>query len=289
VVTVGSILGDTFRFVRANLPSIAVWGAIILLVQMGLVAMRPVYRVHVGAITQGTPFDFFADPDGLIGLLMIAVTVVLYAAVLRAVFSPNNRAAFYLRLGADEARLAGLFFRLGCLCATAMLALSVVLLVIGIVLALILGEGAVGVLTVALAVLLCAGLIFLAVRLSIAAPLTMLGREIDISSAWYLTGGRFWTLFGAYFVLGLGTVMFHLAILWPLAPQMFAAIQQRAGPDAAAGVMALQPDQMWLNPASGHILGQLLLSVSGVIVLVFFGGASAMAALQLIKAHEADG
>jgi len=83
--------------------------------------------------------------------------------------------------------------------------------------------------------------------------------------------------------------MFNLAILSRLAPRIFAAITQRGGPDATAGVMALQADQMWLNPAPGHIPGQLLLSISGVIVLVSLGGASAMAALQLIKAHASDG
>ena len=39
------------------------------------------------------------------------------------------------------------------------------------------------------------------VKLSLSFPLTLLRRRFVIGEAWTLTKGRFWTLFGAYFMI----------------------------------------------------------------------------------------
>ena len=46
-------------------------------------------------------------------------------------------------------------------------------------------------------------MIYAEVRLSLAFPLTFMRRSFVIGEAWRLTRGRFWTLFGAYFIIGL--------------------------------------------------------------------------------------
>src|SRR6478609_2921381 len=143
MVTAGSILGDTFRFVRANLPSIAVWGGISLLMSIAMRAlMGPVYAAQAEALAQGIQPQISFGPLALGWLVMVVVLIVQYAAVFRAVLFPEESAAFYLRLGWDEARLFGLIALLWLGIMVAMIALGLAAFVIGLILSLIVGKGA---------------------------------------------------------------------------------------------------------------------------------------------------
>jgi hypothetical protein len=286
MVTVGSILGDTFRFVRANLPSIAVWGAISLLMGIAMrAALGPVYRAQAEAIAQGVPPHFSFGLIFLAMLVMMVVMLMLYAAVFRAVLFPEQSAAFYLRLGRDEARLLGLMLVLWLGMMIAMVALIVITIVLGGVLALVLGKAVVAILAVVAVLFLYGLMAFVGVRLSLVGPLTILRRKITIGAAWRLTRGKFWTLFGTYFVIVLGCIPFAAMLMWPTFSQMSATIGQPGDPEAAARLMALQADQMSLSPTPGHILTLLLGSIIGAFFLAIFGGAPAMATLQLVEAQ----
>ena len=128
-------------------------------------------------------------PLSLIGSAMI------YAAIARSVLRPAENAFGYLRLGMDEVRVLAVS-----------LVLFIALTLLMVVLSGIVG-GAIG-LTVAaeapalwlLVVLLVlasiALMIWLAVRLSLAIPITMAERRIAIFDSFNLTKGRFWPLLG---------------------------------------------------------------------------------------------
>jgi hypothetical protein len=287
MVTVGSILGDTFRFVRANLPSIAVWGAINLLMSIAIrAAMGPVYRAQAESIAQGIPPQVSFGPFFLVILVMMAVLLVLYAAVFRAVLFPEDSAAFYLRLGRDEARLLGLMLLLWLGMVVAAIPLVLIMILAGFVLSLVLGKAAVGILAVVLVLFLYGLMFYVGVRLSLVGPLTMLRRKIMIGPAWRLTRGKFWTLFGTYLVLALAAIAVALITMWPAMSQMIAATGHPGDPEAAARLAAFQANQVSLAPTPGNILTILLGSAFGAIMLAMFGGAPAMATLQLVAAKE---
>jgi len=138
---------------------------------------------------------------GLYLLLMIGL-LVLYTAALRAAVRPAESGFAYLRLGMDEVRmvLVALVLSVGFFLLYVLLAL--VIGVIGGVVAVAARAAAVPVF-VLLGLIVFAVLIFFYVRFSLAFALTMQRGKIMIGESWNLTKGRFWTLFGAYFVVGL--------------------------------------------------------------------------------------
>ena len=125
----------------------------------------------------------------------LIASAMIYAAVSRAVLRPTESAFGYLRLGMDEVRV---------------LVVSIVLAIVFMVLsAVVFGiVGAVIGMTVAadqpalwlLVVLaVCAAIalfIWLAIRLSLAIPITMAERRIAIFDSFAVTKGRFWSLLG---------------------------------------------------------------------------------------------
>ncbi|MFN3668172.1 MAG: hypothetical protein ACK4VY_02615 [Brevundimonas sp.] len=125
----------------------------------------------------------------------LIASAMLYAAVARAVLRPSESAFGYLRLGMDEVRV---------------LVVSIVMFFVFLALTVVLGGiiGAVIGMTIAaeapllwlLVVLLVLGavaaVIWLAVRLSLAIPITMAERRISIFDSFALTKGRFWPLLG---------------------------------------------------------------------------------------------
>jgi hypothetical protein len=133
----------------------------------------------------------------------LVLNAVLYAAMNRAVLRPQENRFGYLRLASDELRQLGLFAIFLGLGIIAYAIVIVVMAVVVVVVALV-GGGSDGAgfalaLAIALPVIIC-GAVYLAVRLSLASPLTFDTRRIDPMAAWRLTRGRFWPLLGTYFI-----------------------------------------------------------------------------------------
>lgn len=289
MVTVGSILGGTFRFVRANLPSIAIW--MILSLVLGIVmrlAMAPIYDAqlaNLAAAAQGLPPTI--PPLGSFFLVFAAMTVfmlVIYNAVFRAVLFPQDRTAAYLRLGMDELRLLGLMAALFGAFFIVMLVFGIVVGIVGAIVGVALGAGrggAVGIVFLIFAVV-WAAMIFVSIRLSVAAPLTLQRRRIVIGPAWRLTKGRFWTLFGAYLVVALGLFVLMLILMLPTMGPMIAAMTHPGDPDAARRMAEAQAQQMRLDLTAGGVLWLILNGLIGGVVLAFVGGLPAVATAQLL-------
>jgi len=128
--------------------------------------------------------------------------------------------------------------------------------------------------------------IYAEVRLSLAFPLTFVRRNFVIGEAWRLTKGRFWTLFGAYFVIWL-LVMVLMAILVGLAVAPFFSELAQGGntPEAARLAFQHEMEQFARVDAAnvGFALGGAL--VSG-LAIALFGGAVAIAARDLLPDEQ---
>ena len=140
-------------------------------------------------------------------LWLFLLSVVLQAAIFRAVIEPRRRGFAYLRLGGDELRLLLLM--------VIYFVLSMVFFtVLGIACALLIGAeqqldqpwaGLLGFLTVVGAVCLT---FYVAVRLSLVSPMTFANKRLQLFESWRVTRGRFWSIVGVFvlamiFVIGI--------------------------------------------------------------------------------------
>jgi len=240
--------------------------------------LRPLFEAQLAAMTAPEP----GLPDGVFGYLALfyaiftVMFIVLFAAAFRAVLSPVQARAAYLRLGMDELRLLGLMLVLFVGLWLAMVAAGIVAMIIALVLALVMGKGAV----LLFAGLACAGLfgglIYLTVRFSIAAPLTVLRGRLALAEAWNLTKGHFWAMFGAYicialiisvpfliFVVMMAGGFYHHIVEAPYDPAAFSAAMHEQ--------LALQAPgkPLWfIGVIGGALLGGIAIALQGAMTAI---------------------
>jgi hypothetical protein len=313
MTSVGSILGGAFGLVRRHPVSVLIWGLLyVAAVAVLLFAMRPFFAVYADLFSQQlaagagkplTPQDLqpymarFQSAGGILFLAEIGVfafIMIVFTATQRAVLRPDERGFAYLRVGGDELRLIGLgFFLTVCLYIASFLAMLAMMIVVGIAFAVTLaatGSPVVGILVLSIAMFALMGAtIYAEVRLSLAFPLTFIRRNFVIGEAWRLTRGRFWTLFGAYFVIWF-FVMVLMAIFFGLAvAPLFSELAQN-GDTPEAIRLALQHHMERFTRIDAinvaFALGGALLSGLGIAL---FGGAVATAARDLVPDEQGAG
>jgi len=281
MVTVGSILGATFRFIGDNVRAILVWSGIIFL--MSLVTkliMRPFYAAQVAALQRAA-----APPSvGMLFitlLLLLLLSVVLWAAVFRAALFPQESRFAYLRVGMDELRLLGCGLVL-------LIAFYLIMTIGGLVLGLIgglLGAAIGGLATVSAAVILSVlGMVILSLwlgtRFSVAGPLTLLERKVIIGPAWRMTRGSFWPLLGTYIAIVFPLVIVYIAIVFARGVS-FGAMLNPVGVDTQLQVASAQAEMYTLSLK--NVVISLAISVAGGFALALHAGAMAIAAAQLLN------
>jgi hypothetical protein len=144
--------------------------------------------------------------------LFLVIGVTTTVATFRAVLRPQDRAWFFLRLGYDEWRLAlmtvvAFFVVLGFGGAPAYLVFVLLNPILSAAPRFAAAVQAFGVFaTVCLE-------IWLGVRLSLIAVETFAERRFHLSAYWPLTRGRFWYLFGCYFIFFLCLVVLTLILV----------------------------------------------------------------------------
>lgn len=141
--------------------------------------------------------------------MSMVLSAVLTAAVARAVLRPGEKAFGFVRLGMDEVRVFVVTLVIGILAAIFSMVVFFVA-ILGGAFALD-AMGAWGGLVMALAIIVAIGLvIWMAVRWSLAIPITMAEKRIAIFDSFAVTKGRFWPLLGMALIAG---VMAFLVML----------------------------------------------------------------------------
>lgn len=206
---------EGFRLVRRNPMALVAWTLLYAVLSLASVfamsnAIDPMiaWGERAEALENATPsptpaevmavFQHFGEVIlSLAWLLPVSLVVgaMLMAAVARAVLNPRAGGFGYLRLGMDELRVFVVTLVLGILLVCAWLAVWLVIAVLAGI------AGATGATWLWLFVVLgglagVAAIVWLAVRLSLAVPMTVAENRYAFFDSFGLTRGRFWPLLG---------------------------------------------------------------------------------------------
>jgi hypothetical protein len=239
-----------FRLVREHLKTVGIWAVlmtiaslIVSIITIKLAGPQMTAMMELSAEPSSDPQATLKAMEGMGPLFLfsavysLVIYSILLAGVNRLVLRPLDSAGAFLRIGADELRQAAVLILVNLILLAAYFGLVIVAGVfIGIGIAV--GGAATGVI---LGVVLFAGvlaaMVFLAVRLSFAGVLTFDTRKLSIRDSWDLTKGRFWPLFGAYFVaLVLAIVVYALLLV------IIAVVGATLGGGLSAMADAFNPD-----------------------------------------------
>lgn len=276
---------EGFRLVRRNPMALIAWTLLYLAVTlaqigaMGRMGSGIAEMERVGEAMEANPPQTFQDlmpifqayGEMMSGMswimpLSLLVSVVLSAAVARGVIFPKAGGAFgYLRISMDEVRVA------------------VVTLVIAILTGLIsvvafLGAGIAGgvavatlegwgwLVTVLLMIAAVCFIVWLAVRWSLAVPITIAEKRIALFDSFRMTKGRFWSLLGMAILAGVMAAVVWLLSLVVSGPINIMSGLGMAGMDAddpAAVFAAFSYNNPWVIASAvvNAVIGALTVGV----------------------------
>ncbi|HWU15565.1 MAG TPA: hypothetical protein VN157_16325 [Caulobacter sp.] len=283
---------EGFRLIRREPRTIAIWAVFSVVAGAALTAamIASGFGRFMGTSAQGT-----MTPEALAGFAIgeavaiggaILIASIMGAGVYRAILRPAESPLTRLRLGGDELRLVLLSLIMGLVFTGLMIAMVIPLAILGAAIGGLAGQGGgephtgamVGIVLVVLLgyLLVFAGLVFFAVRFSLAGVMTFAERRLRVFDSWRLTKGRFWRLLGCY---GLAVVLM-LPIYMVMMTLYFGVTFAFSGGDVgrAMGEIA-QPDMTsiaaYFNPA--RVIYLLLAgAMGGVLNAVTYAPAAAV-------------
>jgi len=284
-VNVRQIIGGAFGVVRARPAAVLVWA----LIYGGATAaftfaVRAGLRIQPQQQPGGDPNALApAGASLLVSLVFLVMFIILLTAAMRSVLRPSEPGFAFLRLGMDELRQIGLclFFLI-----LFYVGLFIVAIGLGLIIALVIATAGTGTamvvaIGVGIAILLVVTT-WLAVRLSLALPLTLLRGSITISESWRLTRGRFWILFGGFLliyllllILSLGAAAVTMGDYWSEVARGGFTMQSLRAASQVQLAHQLGPIDAMM------ILGWVLSGLAAAITIALQGGALATVARQL--------
>lgn len=288
MLSVGSIITGAFALVRTRPGTFLVWTLLYLVAVVAVaLAMRPIQEAQIASA--GNPraalgnFGSVIGQSLLIQLGFFIAFMLLFTAALRAALRPEEGGLAFIRAGADELRLTGLAIFMFVCFYLGFIVLGVVLTLIAGALAAIGGVGAaIGVGIVEAIALLCL-FAWIYVRLSLALPLTFMNKTFVLAQSWRLTRGRFWTLFGAYFVIGLILFVLTIAVGSVTAGSYLTELLQKGfSQQAMQQAMRHQLDRQASLDAM-VIFGWVLSAIVGALGIALGAGAVATVARTLAE------
>ncbi len=265
---------EGFRLARRSPLTILIWTLLFIVMTVAILAisggsMMALMEQAQALETGGEPTPeqmagFFGAYAAFLGTVMpisIIMGGVIYAAVNRAVFRPNESAFGYLRLGMDELRVIIVYFALSVLMTIAFMAVVMVAaLITGI------GAAAMGdagwILAVVAFIAAFAFMIWLLVRFSLAIPITVAEKKFAIFESWGATKGHFWGLLGMALLAFVLTIVVQLLLTVVFLPIFFFTMGGFANIEA---LEAMSPVEVF----------QTMMPL-GIAVLVYMGLLSAL-------------
>lgn len=141
--------------------------------------------------------------------ILMLLGAVLNAAIVRSVLNPAEKALGYLRIGADEGRVLVTTLVVGLVTFLAMMGVYLVLIGLGVA-AYTMGQGWLWLVMVICGMAGFAAVVWLSVRLSLAAPIAVAEKRIAPFASFALTRGRFWPLLGMALLAGVMSMLVSL-------------------------------------------------------------------------------
>lgn len=283
---------EGFRLIRREPRTIAIW-AIFNVVASAVLVVAMIqfgFGRFMDASAQGTMtpdmLTSFLIGEGVAILGMILIASIMGAAVYRAILRPDEAPLTRIRFGGDEMRLILLSVIMGVLFTVLLVAMVIPLAIVGVAIAAgsAVGQGdldagaMLGVILVTLAgyVLVLAGLVYFAVRFSLAGVMTFTERRLRVFESWRLTKGRFWRLLGCY---GLAVVLMAPIYAVMMALYLAVAVAFSGGDFARATAEAFRPDMTSLAAYFSPVRVIYLVlggAVGGVLTAVAYAPAAAV-------------
>ena len=213
---------EGFRVTRANPLPILLWALVwlagLFIASMVAVPVAAPYAAEIQAAS-GDPTALSAEATRAVYLMMaiaapfvIGVQTIVSAAVYRAVLEPETKRFGFLRMGLDEFRLL--------IVTVVVTAISFTVSGANEFLVRFFSETTGGLGAFLFNLVGFALSVFLSVRLSLIAPLTLKRHKFSFAEGWRMSGRVFWPLLGIMvlaFVMALFVVVLLFLIGWPLA------------------------------------------------------------------------
>jgi hypothetical protein len=287
---------EGFRLVRREPRTIAIWAVFSLVASVALMAamIASGFGRFMGGAAKGAPMTSEALTGFLVGEAIaiggaILIASIMGAAVYRAILRPAEAPLTRLRLGGDELRLVLLSLIMAVVFTGLLIAMVIPVVLVGTAIGVAGAMGGHGgaepnagamagiVLVVLLGYLLViAGLVFFAVRLSLAGVMTFAERRLRVFESWRLTKGRFWRLLGCY---GLAVVLM-LPIYMVMMTLYFAITFAFSGGDVGRAMSQIAQPEMtslaaYFSPAR-IVYFVLAGAMGGVLNAVMYAPAAAI-------------
>ncbi len=266
-------LGAGFGVIGRHPMALVAWGlAYMLIVSLpqvigyGLLWPDLMHWMHVAATAdkdlegaQAAQFQARMLPFQLLQIpFLLAGAALLYGAVYRAVLEPENRAFFYLRVGAQE---GWLFLGFLATCLLFMVFSFTLSFLISFTVGLIgrIVTHGYGTPSKEIALVVTFGVcIWLGARLSLALPMTFAQRRFRLFESWSLTRGHAWKIVAVILTLFLIVLMIYLALVIGL---YGAALAIMSGHGAPVRHLFAQDPQVWLPQVAPWLAAALLVYV----------------------------
>ena len=283
---------EGFRLVRRNPVALVGWTLLYLVYTLatlfaagGMMRSMSVWMEQMEALEAGPPPS---SPEALVPImesyvaamshmawaipLSLVIGAVLMAAIARAVLTPGTSGFGYMRLGMDEVRVFVVTIVIAILYSIAACIAVVAAAVIGgIAISAIEGWGALVMVLAMLAAI--AFMIWLAVRWSLAVPITIAQKKFAIFDSFAVTKGRFWPL------LGMAFIAFVMVVIVSLLAGIVAMPISMMGGMSMFGNMGGDPTEMFrdFNPTNPWIIASSVVNafVYALTVAVLYAPFSA--------------
>jgi hypothetical protein len=300
MTSVGSIVAGAFGVVLRHPLSVLVWGLVyVAMFSAVALLMWPMFEAILSMpLKSGNGEELAAElsraqvNSGVTSLVQIAsyvVPAICSAAAIRTVLRPEQGGFFHLRIGMDEVRVGACWLIVGVATGVGAGLALIPGAIIGAIAYAAGGPEAMALVVCLLVLVLICAYFYFMVRMSLMAPLSFLRREFAFGEAWGLTKGRFWTLFGGYFVVGLVATAVALAgfiaFAWPLLAELSQVNFEPARIQEAFAAFAARAGRF----DAMILLGWVAMGLSSGIGIALYSGAAATATRDLVWDAQGTG